>query len=567
MDFMSRQEHPPSSNRYASIWGEHLTSPQTSAARIEKNLKSPSLMLLVLLATLGALNYGLFLFNGANRGDLLPYIMVLLAESFILLQAILTLWTVLASSYNPRNFEFHNTQDNLFGHRTKSALAQAMRRKFRYSSDMSLFIHGRKVNVDVFVTVYGEELDIVRRTVQAARDMMGTHTTYVLDDGKSDAVMALADELDVKYIRRRGNEGSKAGNINHALNLTDGEYFAIFDADFVASQRFLYETMPFFENERVAFVQTPQYYENTRNIISRGAGFMQHVFYALILPGKNRFNAAFCVGTNVVFRRSATDTIGGIYQRSKSEDIWTSILLHEKGFESVYIPTVLAIGRTPDTIEAYTKQQLRWATGAFEILFRHNPFRIESMTFDQRLQYLGTVSYYLGGFAVLLLLLLPSLQIFLNLSPVNLGISFAKWAFYYSSFYLLQIAFAFYAMGGFKLQALLLASVSAPIYIRACFNALLKREQTWQATGATSGRYMSPFNFIVPQIYLFIFLALTTVVGIWKTNYTATFSVALAWNAINTAVLGAFLLIAWKESFIMRRKNSHHRKKIMVRYS
>lgn len=524
-------------------------------------------MLLVFLATLGALNYGFFLFNGSNRGDLLPYIMVLFAESFILLQAILTLWTVLASSYNPRNFEFHNTQDNLFGHRTKSALAQAMRGKFRYSPSMPVFIHGRRANIDVFVTVYGEDLDIIRRTVQAARDMMGSHETYILDDGKSAAVMALAGELNVKYIRRKGNEGSKAGNINHALSLTDGEYFAIFDADFAASQRFLYETMPFFENENVAFVQTPQYYENTRNVISKGAGFMQHVFYALILPGKNRFNAAFCVGTNVVFRRSATDTIGGIYQKSKSEDIWTSILLHEKGYESVYIPTVLAIGRTPDTIEAYSKQQLRWATGAFEILFRHNPIRIKSMTFDQRLQYFGTVSYYLGGFAVLLLLLLPSLQIFLNLSPVNLSISFTKWAFYYSSFYLLQIAFAFYAMGGFKLQALLLASVSAPIYIRACFNALFKREQTWRATGAATGRTSSPFNFIFPQVYLFVFLALTTVVGIWKTKYTATFSVALAWNTINTAVLGAFLLIAGKESFARKREKVHHSKKIMVSYS
>ena len=72
-------------------------------------------------------------------------------------------------------------------------------------------------------------------------------------------------------------------------------------------------------------------YGNLRTLVSRGAGFMQSVFYTLIQPGKNRFNAAFCVGTNVMFRRAAMGQLGGIYEESKSEDIWTSILLHERG--------------------------------------------------------------------------------------------------------------------------------------------------------------------------------------------------------------------------------------------
>ena len=95
---------------------------------------------------------------------------------------------------------------------------------------------------------------------------------------------------------------------------------------------------------------------------------MQSVFYRFIQPGKNRFNAAFCVGTNVIFRRTAIEQIGGMYTGSKSEDVWTSLMLHEHGWKSVYISTVLAVGDTPETIEAYTKQQLRWATGGFEIL-------------------------------------------------------------------------------------------------------------------------------------------------------------------------------------------------------
>ena len=122
-------------------------------------------------------------------------------------------------------------------------------------------------------------------------------------------------------------------------------------------------------------MQTPQAYGNLHTVIARGAAYMQTVFYRFIQPGRNRFNAAFCVGTNVVFRRKAIDEIGGIYTDSKSEDVWTALTLHERGWRSVFIPDVLAVGDAPETVEAYSKQQLRWATGGFEILLQPQPAR------------------------------------------------------------------------------------------------------------------------------------------------------------------------------------------------
>jgi cellulose synthase (UDP-forming) len=296
---------------------------------------------------------------------------------------------------------------------------------------------------------------------------------------------------------------------------------------------------------------------------------MQHLFYALIQPGKNRFNAAFCVGTNVVFRRKAIESIGGIYQASKSEDIWTSVLLHEKGYQSVYIPNVLAVGRTPDTIKAYSMQQLRWATGGFEVLLHYRPLsRKRRLTIDQKLQYFGTSTYYLNGIAAFLLLLLPPLQIFFNLTPVNLHISTLTWALYYCGFYVMQIVVAFYTMGGFKLETLMLANASFPLYIRAFFNALFKRDRGWHVTGRI-GKIDSPFNYIIPQVLVFIFLLGTSAVGYWKANYTHEFSLSLFWNAVNTVVLGSFVFEAFREGRRLRRtarqeRNSNKRKKIEV---
>lgn len=129
--------------------------------------------------------------------------------------------------------------------------------------------------------------------------MRGEHRTWILDDGDSAEVRDIASELGCRYLTRITHQGAKAGNINHALSVAKAEFFCIFDADFVPNENFLFETMPYFGDPSVAFVQTPQTYGNLHNLISRGAGYMQTVFYRFVQPGRNHFNAAFCVGTNV----------------------------------------------------------------------------------------------------------------------------------------------------------------------------------------------------------------------------------------------------------------------------
>lgn len=506
---------------------------------------SPSLILLVVLATLGVLLYATFLLRPEHRGDLLPYVMVITAETWIIFQALLALWTILSSGHDPRGFSFHQARQLLFD---PAGIAEAGIQDHPHR--WPLHLHEEITTVDVFITTYGEDLEVVRRTITAALAIRGLHRTIVLDDGRSDEVRELALELGAEYLRRDNNEHAKAGNVNHALRRTDGEFFVLLDADFVPRPEFLHELLPHFADPTVAFVQSPQVYGNLRTLVSRGAAFMQSVFYTLIQPGKNRFNAAFCVGTNVVFRRAAVDELGGIYEKSKSEDIWTSILLHEAGWRSVYTPQVLAIGDTPETVEAYTKQQLRWAQGGFEILLRHNPLsRRRVLTFDQRVQYLGSSAFYLTGVAPALLLLVPPLHIFLNLTPVDLDVPVATWALYYAGFYVMQVLVALFTMGSFRWEALIMATASFPIYLRALWNAARRRDTTWHATGRSRvGAAASPYAFIVPQLLVLLFLALSTVVGLWKVIVTQELALSLVWNALNTLVFATFVSAAWREN-------------------
>lgn len=509
--------------------------------------QSPSMILIVMLGVLGILAYGSFLLNPANRGDLLPYVLVIGAETVLAGSALLSMWTILAGSQDPRDYTYNQARERLF----EAGEADSGELTGRPAS-WPLRLRGRVATVDVFVTTYGEPLHVLHRTVSAAMAMHGRHVTWVLDDGGSDEVANLARQLGAGYIRREDRTGAKAGNVNNALAATRGEFFVIFDADFVPRPRFLIETMPFFARKAVAFVQTPQTYGNLRTFIARGAGYMQTVFYRLIQPGRNRFNAAFCVGTNVVFRRSAIEQIGGMYTASKSEDVWTSLLLHEAGWRSVFLPVTLAVGDAPETIAAWSKQQLRWATGAFEILLQRNPLgRKRRLTLDQRLQYLVTATHYLTGIAPGVLLLVPPLEIYLDLRPMNLTITPTTWLLYYAGFYLLQIGLAFYAVGSFRWETLLLSSVAFPIYLKALTNVLRGRQTAWSATGAR-GTPSSPFNYIVPQTLLFLFLSLTSVVGVWRDLDNGVATLATAWNVTNSLILGAFMGAALRESHGLR---------------
>ena len=118
----------------------------------------------------------------------------------------------------------------------------------------------------------------------------------------------------------------------------------------------------------------------------------------------------------------------------------------------------------------------------------------------------------------------------------------------------MQIMIAFFTLGSFRWEVLMLAACSFPIYTKALWNAICRKEQSWHVTGQ-AGRASSPFNFMVPQVLFFWFLLLTTAVGAWKDWNSGTFSLALAWNATNALILGTFVLTAMREARTIARDN------------
>jgi len=394
--------------------------------------------------------------------------------------------------------------------------------------------------IDVFITVYGEPLEIVLETVRAARDMTVAHNTWVLDDGNSDELEAAAAREGVGYLRRKEHLHAKAGNINAALRRTQGEFVVILDADHIPSPFFLVRALPHMQDSGVAFVQTPQAFPSARGLVAEGAAETQKIFYELILPGRNSFNAVFCVGTNVIFRRAALDEIGGMYTASNSEDIWTSIQLHQRGWRSWFVPEMLCRGLAPDSLLSYFKQQFRWAYGAFEVMFRGGLFRRRTgLTVDQRFQYLLAGVNYLLSLAALVLMCLPAVYLLFGLSPIRSDIS--VWLIHYAPFYLLIVAVTVMQLGGFKPSAIVTSLAAAPVHVKALVMALFKRKVRWTVTNA-GPRGLPGVELVLPHIALLLLNLVAVAVGIsmlpLRGTDIAAVGLSIAWAAIYVLVLG-----------------------------
>lgn len=168
--------------------------------------------------------------------------------------------------------------------------------------------------VDVFITTYNEDLDMVMTTALAAQRIRHPHSTWILDDGARPELKALAEQHGLGYVTRSGDwtanvpRHAKAGNLNNALMVTHGEFLLILDADQIPEPDILEKTLGYFNNRRVALVQTPQYFSNVP--AHDPLGSQAPLFYGPIQQGKDGWNAAFFCGSNAILRREALMQLG-----------------------------------------------------------------------------------------------------------------------------------------------------------------------------------------------------------------------------------------------------------------
>lgn len=410
--------------------------------------------------------------------------------------------------------------------------------------------------IDVYITVAGEPVDIVRRTVIAATKIdYPNYHIYILNDGrvakkknwrKIAALPAAIDPDKVTCITRTKPGGAKAGNINHALQKTQAPFIAVLDCDHVPQPNFLRQLAGYMVNPKVAFVQSPQYYGNhTESFVANAAWQQQTLFFGPLCRGKAVSNSLFMCGTNMLIRRQALDSIGGMSERSITEDLLTSLLLHAHGWESVYVPRILAEGLAPEDLSSYWKQQFRWARGSLEVFMKFNPLVLKGLSAKQRLQYLASVSYYISGVIVLIDAILPLLFFYFNLIPISaatMSIALIFVPYIFVTVFALQ-RISNYA---FSYRAIAFSISSWPIYVLALLFSLLRIKSSFSITSKErqNGNYIGLAMF---HILYIIAVAAGIAYAINRSGVTASLITNASWGILYVVMFLPFIRAAMSD--------------------
>ena len=267
-------------------------------------------------------------------------------------------------------------------------------------------------HVAIVVPIKDEPIDLVKRMLLHLQAISyprysvyfavnGTPTDRQFDELLRDT------NMHATLLRRTTRAGYKAGALNAALAVLprDSQYVLVLDADHAPQPHILTALVPILErNSQSGFVQAAQRYEReSYSLLSAAYCFKQRVFCEHICSGLAATGALFFGGTNALFRRTALDGIGGFDESSLTEDIRTTVHLHEAGWTGDYYAGTVAIGYPPFDRRSYYRQQRRWALGTFQNglytlqLFLSKPRSLSSAQWTFYLGWSGT--YYLQPIA------------------------------------------------------------------------------------------------------------------------------------------------------------------------
>jgi cellulose synthase (UDP-forming) len=282
--------------------------------------------------------------------------------------------------------------------------------------------------VDIYIPTFNEPLKVVKDTVFAALGLdwpQDKIKVYLLDDGRRDEFKQFATEAGVHYLTRANNAHAKAGNLNHAMKLTHGDFIAIFDCDHIPVRSFLQTTMGWFlRDKQCAMLQTPHHFFSP-DPFERNLGIFRRVpnegklFYGLVQDGNDLWNATFFCGSCAILKRGPLQQIGGIAVETVTEDAHTALKLHRLGYNTAYINVIQAAGLATESLSSHIGQRIRWARGMVQIFRSDNPMFGKGLKLFQRLCYTNAMLHFLNGLPRLAFLTAPLTYLYFQLHVIN----------------------------------------------------------------------------------------------------------------------------------------------------
>jgi len=444
------------------------------------------------------------------------------------------------------------------------------------------------VSIDVFIASYNEDLELVRQTMRDAKKMHYPFedvkiNIHLLDDGRRDGrdsakenFKALAEEEGVNYFSRENNIGFKAGNLNNAFMQTKGDLIVILDADTRPFENFLVNTTGYFQNKKLAWAQTPQwFYDLTEpkkifGIITGKDIFGNEpkLFYDAILRRRNNYNASFCCGAGSIHRREALKQLAEKHFAGKitedktpfmlhaSEDIYTSMFLHAEGWHSIQHQKVECKMLSPQSLDGWVKQRTRYATGSLDIGFgRYTPLFLPGLSFWQRVSYLTTLYSYFSPLWLVIFLISPAIFFFTLTPPVMaFNFDFFKYFIPFMALNTLVIALGNWGISTRRSEQYYVASFW--LFLKSLWTVLIGKKVAFNVTsknisiGDKSFRHTLPHIFIIGITLAGMIYNFALALNGQHPSYSA-FTANCIWGTYNIYQLSAFVRAGlWKNELV-----------------
>lgn len=238
------------------------------------------------------------------------------------------------------------------------------------------------VNYYPFVTVqlplYNERF-VAARLIDASAMLQWPKNRIdiqVLDDSDDDTVQIIDERvhywsqngISIHVLRRKDRAGFKAGALGHGLTKANGEFIAVFDADFLPSPDFLLRIVPYFSDQKIGMVQAQWGFLNTEHSwltdvqsLLLGQHFSIEHFVRCRRGLFFNFN-----GTAGIWRRQAIESAGGWQSDTVTEDLDLSYRAQLEGWRFVYCDDIVVPSELPVTLASFRSQQQRWAKGSIQ---------------------------------------------------------------------------------------------------------------------------------------------------------------------------------------------------------
>ena len=410
----------------------------------------------------------------------------------------------------------------------------------------------KNFTVDVFTTYFpGEPYDMIENTLLAIQKMKYPHTTYLCDEANDVHLKKFCVENNIIHVTRNNRINAKAGNINNALLQAKGEICLILDPDHIPEQDFLTETIQYFFDERIGFVQTAQgYYNINESLVARGAAEQTFQFYGPVMMSMNTYGTVNAIGANCIFRRKALDSIGG-HAPGLSEDMHTAMQLHAKGWKSIYIPKIFTKGLVPATLTSYYHQQLKWSRGTFELLLTVYPNLYKSFTFRQKIHYGILPLGYISGLIFLICILIPIISLFNATSPWS-G-NFKTFGFLFLPIFISILSIRFYVQKwmmhkserGAHLIGGTLLFATWWVYVIGFVYAIIRKKVPYLPTSKNDQEYTN-WKIVFPNLLLGFISIIAVIYGL-SIDYTPFSLIMSGFALLNALMLFSTLVFAYQK--------------------